>query len=63
MMTWHDLAGIILTLGVSISLVLLIITQVIHDGHLTTDETTVIATVLGAAVGAVATYLGTRADK
>lgn len=29
-----------------------------NDGHLSADETTLLATVLGAGVGAVATYIG-----
>lgn len=53
-----DTAAIILALGVACSIIILSINELTHPGHLTTDETTVIATILGAGIGAIATYIG-----
>jgi hypothetical protein len=55
---WHAAVAIILALGVAITLVLLAANELTHSGHISSDETTVIATVAGAVVGAVATFLG-----
>lgn len=57
---WHAIVAIIIALGVSISLILLAASEVEHVQHITEAEATVLATVLGAAIGAVATYLGGR---
>lgn len=62
-MPWHALSALVLSVGVSVSLVLLVVTQIVDNGHLTPDESTVIATVLGAGVGAVATYMGERGSR
>lgn len=55
---WHAAVAIILALGVAATLVLLAANELTHSGHISSDETTVIATVAGAVVGAVATFLG-----
>jgi hypothetical protein len=55
---WHGLAAIILALGVSVTVVLLGVETLTHDGHVSPEEATLLATVLGAGVGAIATYLG-----
>jgi hypothetical protein len=56
---WHGLAALILALGVTVSLVIIAAAKLIYDGHgLTDEEAGLFATVLGAAVGALATYLG-----
>lgn len=53
--------AVIIALGFSVTIVLLAIPEVQGHGHVSSDEATLLATVLGAAIGAVATYLGTRA--
>jgi hypothetical protein len=55
---WHALVAIILAVGASTAIVLLAVMEVVRDGNVTAEEATLLATVLGAAVGAVATYLG-----
>jgi hypothetical protein len=59
---WHGLAAIILALGVTISLVLLSVMELVRDGAVTPEEATLLATGFGAAIGAIATYLGGRDD-
>jgi len=49
--------AIILTAAIAISLTGLTAQETVHGGHLTDAEATLYATVLGAAVGAVAAYL------
>jgi len=57
---WHAIVAIILALGAASSIVLLTVMELTRDGHVTPEEATLLSTVLGAAVGAVATYLGGR---
>lgn len=51
-------AALILAVGVAASVVILCIETIIHSGPVSAEEATVLSTVLGATVGAVATYLG-----
>ena len=51
-------AAVILALGIAASAVILCIETIIHAGPVSSEEATVLSTVLGASVGAVATYLG-----
>jgi uncharacterized membrane protein len=58
----HDYAGwcaVILASGVAASLVISSIGGTIRGHMLTPDEITLLSTITGAAIGAVATYLGT----
>ena len=58
---WRALVAIILTLGIAASIVILSVLQLVDDGHVTETESTLLATVLGAGIGAIATYLGLQA--
>jgi hypothetical protein len=58
----RGLAAIILAVGVTIALVTIAIGAAIHTGPISAEESTLIATVMGAAVGALATFLGFRPD-
>lgn len=59
---WRSIAALILALGAAVAIVLLAWSEADHQtaGHISEAESTLLATVLGAMVGAVATYLGTR---
>jgi hypothetical protein len=60
---WRPVVAIILTVGVMAVVVILAIGEVFHTGpheHLSDTESTLLSTVLGAGVGAIATYLGTH---
>jgi hypothetical protein len=60
---WRPLVAIILTAGVMAVLIILAIGEVTQTGpheHLSDTESTLLSTVLGAGVGAIATYLGTH---
>ena len=52
--------AVILAGGVALSIVILSIGELFHDGHITDTEATTIATILGAGIGAIATFLGGR---
>jgi len=55
----RDLVAVILAIGVTITLVLLIIVEFFpHHGHVSDQEAGVLSVALGAAIGALATYLG-----
>jgi hypothetical protein len=56
----HDRAitAMILALGIALSALILCIETILHSGPVSSEEATVLSTVLGASVGAVATYLG-----
>jgi hypothetical protein len=64
---WRPFVAIILTAGVMAVLIILAIGEITQTGpheHLSDTESTLLSTVLGAAVGAIATYLGThQSDK
>jgi len=55
---WHGIVAIILALGVSVTLVLEVVNIILRNGHTTETEATLLATAFGAAIGAIATYLG-----
>lgn len=55
---WHAIVAIILATGVTLSLIGLTLNKILQDGHITEIESTIFSTALGAAIGAVATYLG-----
>jgi hypothetical protein len=54
------LAAVVLALGVVLAVVIATAGAAISHREFSPDETTLLSTVLGAAIGAVATYLGTH---
>jgi hypothetical protein len=61
MRRWNgrDIVAIILAIGVSGTIVLLIVVEFVpHHGHVSDEEAAALSTALGAAIGALATYLG-----
>jgi hypothetical protein len=54
------LVALVLATGVAVAIIALAIGPVWNNGPVSTEEATLLSTVLGAAVGAIATYLGTR---
>jgi uncharacterized membrane protein YccC len=55
----HALVAVILAFGVTGTLVLLIVVEFVpHHGHVSDAEAAALSTALGAAIGAIATYLG-----
>lgn len=55
---WRGLAALVLATGVALAVVVIAVGAAWHTGPISQSESTVLSTVLGAAVGAVATYLG-----
>ena len=55
--------AVVLAAGVSLAVIVLAIGAVVSGRALSVEETAVLSAVLGAAVGAVATYLGVRKDE
>jgi hypothetical protein len=53
-------AALILALGVMVSIVIISVGAEITSTPLTTEEQTLLSTIVGAAIGAVATYIGVR---
>lgn len=47
-------------MGVALAIVTIAVGAAVHHGPISDQESTLLATVLGAAVGAIATYLGVR---
>ncbi len=62
MSDWRGLTELVLAIGVTCAVVVLAIGAAIHRGPISPDEATLLATVLGAAIGALATLLGSRGD-
>jgi hypothetical protein len=56
----HTLVALILATGAALAVVTLAVGSVALNGPVSTEEATLLSTALGAIVGAVATYLGTR---
>jgi hypothetical protein len=57
---YAGLAAVVLALGVVLAVVVATAGAAISHREFSPDETTLLSTVLGAAIGAVATYLGTH---
>lgn len=58
---WFDhraVVAVILAFGVSASIVIIAAGATFHRGSISSEESNLLSTVLGAAIGAVATYLG-----
>jgi hypothetical protein len=55
---WHAIVAVILAIGAASTIILLPVMELTRDGHVTEAEATLLSTALGAAIGAVATYLG-----
>lgn len=58
-----SLVALVLSTGVAIAFVALSVGATFNNGPVSTEESTLLSTVLGAAVGAIATYLGTRGGR
>ena len=56
----RGLTALVLAAGIAIAIIAVAVGAAVHEGSVSAEESTLIATVLGAAVGALATYLGTR---
>jgi hypothetical protein len=54
----RGLAALVLAGGVAIAIIAIAVGAAVHSGPISAEESTLIATVLGAAVGALATFLG-----
>jgi hypothetical protein len=60
-MDWRAVAAIILAAGAAVTLVLLALQEVLTSARPVTEiSATLLATLGGAAIGSVATYLGSR---
>jgi hypothetical protein len=57
---WHAIVAVILAIGVAAAIVILSANELTTSGHVTGEESTLLSTVLGTAVGAIAGYLGTH---
>lgn len=55
--------AVLLALGVAASIILISVAVLNTPGHVTEQEATLLSTVLGAAVGAIATYLGAHGGR
>lgn len=58
MRDWRGVVALTLAAGVMLVLTAEVIASIVKTGDLTHDELALLSTVLGAAIGAVATYLG-----
>jgi len=54
----RTIVAIIMAIGASIAIVLLVVETMLHVGSITSQESTVISTTLGAIIGALAVFLG-----
>lgn len=55
---WRGIAAIILAAGLAAAVVILAVETMLHPGAIGTEEASLLSTVLGAVVGAIAVYLG-----
>jgi len=61
MRNWQGITAVILACGITSTVILLIVVEFVpHHGHVSESEAAALSTALGAAIGAVATYLGTH---
>lgn len=58
MRDWRGIVALTLAAGVMLVLTAEVVASIVKTGDLTHDELALLSTVLGAAIGAVATYLG-----
>src|SRR5215831_8176694 len=54
----HGVVALVLATGVAVTVVILSLETVLHTGPISQAEATVLATIVGAIIGAVAAYLG-----
>jgi hypothetical protein len=54
----HGLVAVILALAIAATVVIIALETVIHKGAISETEANILSTMVGAIVGAVATYLG-----
>lgn len=59
-MNWPGVAAVILAAGVAVCVIALAVGTATQSGPISQEDATLLSTVLGAAVGAVATFLGGR---
>jgi hypothetical protein len=60
MNNWPGLVAVILAAGVAICVIALALGTATQSGPISQEDATLLSTVLGAAVGATATFLGTN---
>jgi hypothetical protein len=60
---WSGLVAVVIAVGVAASVIIIAVAIFEAPGHLNPDEATLLSTILGAAVGAIATYLGTHGGR
>jgi len=54
----HGLVAVILATAIGTTLVIVALETVLHSGAISDSEANVLSTVIGAAIGSIATYLG-----
>jgi cytochrome bd-type quinol oxidase subunit 2 len=54
----HGIVAVILAISIGATLVIMALETVLHSGAISDTEANVLSTVIGAAVGSIATYLG-----
>ena len=54
----RDLVALVLAGGAAVALVVIAVGAAVHHGPISQEESALLSTALGAAVGAIATYLG-----
>jgi len=54
----HGLVALVLAVSVGATMIIISVETVLHSGAISQAESNVLSTVVGAVIGAVATYLG-----